>query len=299
MLLLDLSSPFSLFYYFSSVVFASMAYALLSYFRSAGVIASNAELDQPTRALPSNWYTSKEMYELERRAIFSRKWLLLTHRNRLSKPGDWLEYNVAGFQLIVAKDRQGNINGFHNICRHRAYPVVEADEGNSKIFACRYHGWSYGLNGKLAKAPGYSELQGFNKDANGLLQVHVHIDICGFIWVNLDGNPTPEIAWQDDFAGVDQQERYKQFDFDDYVYDHSWEMQGPYNWKILADNYNECYHCPTTHPDIGAVADLNSYSVNTTACQIIHDAATTDEQRRQGLTVAASYYFPNVSTNIS
>ena len=76
-------------------------------------------------------------------------------------------------------------------------------------------------------------------------------------------------------------------------------MEGNYNWKILADNYNECYHCPTTHPDIPAVADLSSYDVQTRAAQIIHDAATTEEQRQKGLTIAASYYFPNVSTNIT
>ncbi len=86
---------------------------------------------------------------------------------------------------------------------------------------------------------------------------------------------------------------------EEYEFDHFWEMEGNYNWKILADNYNECYHCATTHPDIPALADLASYNVKTIAGQIIHDAATTDEQRRNGLTVASTYYFPNVSTNIS
>lgn len=107
---------------------------------------------------------------------------------------------------------------------------------------------------------------------------------------------------------------------DDYVFDHTWEMEGGYNWKILvsqasilkisfvptliamtskADNYNECYHCATTHPDITALADLHSYSVACKAGQIVHNAATTDEQRENGLTVASTYYFPNVSTNIS
>lgn len=251
------------------------------------------------RALPAPWYTSQEMYELERRAIFSRKWLLTTHKLRLAKPGDWLRYDIAGFQFIIARDRDNNINAFHNICRHRAYPVVNEESGSSKIFACKYHGWSYGLNGKLAKAPGYQELNGFDKSKNGLLPIHVHIDHNGFIWVNLDGKDEPEIAWDDDFPGADTQERFKYYNFDDYEYDHTWEMEGPWNWKILADNYNECYHCPTSHPDIPALADLASYSVTTKASYIEHDAAPTPEQIAAGMRVAPTYYFPNASMNVS
>ncbi|KAK5686400.1 hypothetical protein LTS10_002518 [Elasticomyces elasticus] len=257
------------------------------------------EENPPVRALPSSWYTSKEMYELERRSIFSRKWQLVTHQARINKPGDWLKFKIAGFEFVLTRDREGKINAFHNVCRHRAFPVVTGDSGSSKILACKYHGWSYGLNGKLAKAPGYQELDGFDKSQNGLFPVHVHIDTNGFIWVNLDGKSEPEIAWEDDFDGIDKQERYKLYNMDDYVFDHFWEMEGNYNWKILADNYNECYHCATTHPDIPALADLASYNVQTRACQIIHDAATTNEQRENGLTVASTYYFPNVSTNIS
>ena len=251
------------------------------------------------RALPSNWYTSQEMYELERRAIFSRKWQPITHISRLQNDGDFLKFDVAEYGFVLCRDRQGKINGFHNVCRHRAFPVVTKEEGNAKIFSCQYHGWSYGLNGKLAKAPGYQHLEGFDKSKNNLMPIHVHVDVNGFIWVNLDGKEVPELSWEDEFGGIDRQERYKQFNFDDYVFDHTWQMDGAYNWKILADNYNECYHCATSHPDIGAVANLQSYAVTTEGTKIIHDPATTDEQREAGLVVASTYYFPNASTNIT
>ncbi|KAH0148428.1 ISP domain-containing protein, partial [Aureobasidium melanogenum] len=273
--------------------------SFLSYFnrRDSGNTTKPALDKQPVRALPASWYTSPDMYELERRAIFSRRWLLITHKLRLTKPGDFLRYDVAGFQFVLAKDRQENINGFHNICRHRAYPVVEKQEGTARIFACRYHGWSYGLNGKLAKAPSYQELEGFDKEANGLLPVHVHVDRNGFVWVNMDAKAEPEIAWEDNFDGVDVQSRYDSINFENYVFDHKWEMDGPYNWKILADNYNECYHCPTTHPDIPALADLEAYHVNTTANHIQHEVASTPEQVATGMTVIPTYYFPNASVN--
>ena len=117
----------------------------------------------PVRALPAAWYTTREMYEFERRVIFSRQWLFLTHSSRLQQPGDFLRYTVAGYDFVVLMDRTNKINAFHNVCRHRAYTVVEKDQGRASILSCRYHGWSYGLNGKLAKAPDYDTLKDFDK----------------------------------------------------------------------------------------------------------------------------------------
>ncbi|KAF4122454.1 Rieske 2Fe-2S [Geosmithia morbida] len=230
---------------------------LKSYLGYGGSQASNEK--EAVRALPASWYTSQEMYELERRAIFSKKWLFTTHKARIPDSGDWLRYEVAGFEFVICKDNKGKINAFHNVCRHRAFPIVTEEQGHSLVFSCKYHGWSYGLSGNLAKAPGYQDLPGFDKTKNSLLPIHVRVDRNGFIWVNMDGKETPEVSWEQDFAGVDEQPRFDKYTFDDYVFDHSWEMEGPYNWKILADNYNECYHCKTSHPDIPAIADLSSY----------------------------------------
>jgi phenylpropionate dioxygenase-like ring-hydroxylating dioxygenase large terminal subunit len=261
--------------------------------------ASSSDEKNAMRALPSSWYTSQEMFELERRAIFSRKWLLTTHKLRLPNPGDWLRYEVSGFQFVIVKDRDGNINAFHNVCRHRAFPVVTEEKGTSRIFACKYHGWSYGLNGKLAKAPGYQDLNGFDKSKNGLLPIHVHIDTNGFIWVNLDAGEKPEVAWEDDFKGMDLLPRYEHIKWEEYTFDHTWEQEGDYNWKILADNYNECYHCATTHPDIPSIADLSAYCVETRDGGIIHDGRSKPEQIAAGLCPASTYFFPNASITVS
>ena len=271
-----------------------------SYFGGlSGAKAEPTDEKHAVRALPASWYTSPDMYELERRAIFSRKWLLTTHKARVENEGDWVRYDVANYQFIICKDRTGNINAFHNVCRHRAFPIVTEEKGHNSVFACKYHGWSYGLNGKLAKAPGYQDLDGFDKSKNGLLPLHVKVDKSGFIWVNLDGKEEPEVPWEEDFAGVDEQERFSAYNFDDYIFDHAWEMEGDYNWKILADNYNECYHCKTTHPDIPKIADLNSYYVSTKGGQILHYGNPTKEQIERGLRVASTYYFPNASMNVS
>ena len=228
----------------------TMVGSLLSYIGLGGSApASSPSENSAVRALPGNWYTSEEMYQLERRAIFSRRWLILTHKSRLQKPGDWLRYNCANYDFVVSKDRNGEIHAFHNVCRHRAYPVVEKEEGNSKILQCKYHGWSYGLNGKLAKAPGYQDMQGFDKAKNGLL-------------------------------------------------DHSYTMEGDFNWKILADNFNECYHCKTTHPDLPDIANLETYDVNCSADHIDHDPKSSPEQVEKGMNICSTYLFPYSSYTI-
>lgn len=255
--------------------------------------------NESVRALPSNWYTSPEMFELERRAIFSRKWLILTHSSRVKNAGDFLRYQIAGFDIVLSRDRSDNVTAFHNVCRHRAYPVIEQEEGTVKIFACRYHGWSYGLNGKLAKAPGYQDIPDFDKSQNGLFSIHTRVDVNGFVWINLDAQTEPEVPWEKDFGGVDEQERFKSFDFSNYEFDHVWKIDAEYNWKIAADNYNECYHCATTHPDVPDVANLETYDVNPKDKHIDHDASASEEQIRDGMHIASTYYWPYASMTVS
>ncbi|KAJ5170042.1 uncharacterized protein N7500_002825 [Penicillium coprophilum] len=233
--------------------------------------------------LPASWYSSQDIHELERRAIFSRKWLLTTHKLRFNETGDWLRYEIAGYAFILVKDREGNINAFHNVCRHRAFPVVTEEGGTSRIFSCQYHGWSYGLNGKLAKAPGYQDLEGFDKSKNGLLPIHVHVDVNGFVWLNLDAGEQPEISWEDDFKMRELQTGYEGFNSEDYNFDHTWEMSGEYNWKILADTYSESY-TPSS--------SLNSHTADT------KDGRSIPEEVSNGLKIASTYYFPNAAMTI-
>ena len=240
--------------------------------------------NSPVRPLPASWYSSKDIHEFERRAIFSRKWLLTTHKLRFAKTGDWIRYNIAGYAFILVRDREGNVNAFHNICRHRAFPVVTEEGGTSRIFSCQYHGWSYGLNGKLANAPGYQEVEGFDKSKNGLLPIHVHIDANGFIWLNLDAGENPEISWEDDFKGIDLQPRFEGFDSEEYNFDSTWEITGEYNWKIMADKYT------TAHSDSPSGSSLSSYAV---------DGKATPEDIVNGLKTATTYYFPNAAMTVS
>lgn len=104
---------------------------------------------------------------------------------------------------------------------------------------CDVQGWSYGLTGKLAKAPKFDSVEGFDKSQYGLFRVHLKVDERGFIWVNLDAAEVPEVSWEESFQAADLQKRLEAFDMKNYRYDHSWSMDGEYNWKTLIDNYNE------------------------------------------------------------
>ncbi|KAL2828350.1 Rieske [2Fe-2S] iron-sulfur domain-containing protein [Aspergillus pseudoustus] len=263
---------------------------------SGEATAPDAKSD--THALPSSWYRTPALFNLERRALFSKKWLLVTHRMRITEPGDYLSFEIAGFPFLLCIDRQGVLRGFHNVCRHRAFPVVGNESGKANILACKYHGWSYGLNGNLAKAPKYETIPDFDKEKNGLFPIHIHVDKRGFIWVNLEAGERPSVPWSADFLGADEQERLDDFKMNEYSFDHAWTMNGEFNWKTLLDNYNECYHCSVAHPGIAAVSNLSTYTVEVQGGYIQHfveDKPGYDSQMK----VAPTFLFPNVTVTMT
>lgn len=267
---------------------------------------NNQSNDKPV-SLPASWYHSSQMYQLERRAIFSRHWILLTHRIRFQKTGDYQSFDIANFPIFLVRDQQGRINGFHNACRHRAFPIVQqGSSGTASILSCKYHGWSYGLKGNLAKAPRFETVSTFDKTQHSLYQVHVHVDKAGFVWVNLSAeNDTDwKSKWEEQYkSAVDDNPRLQMFDFDDeFRFDHAWDMTVDANWKTLIDNYNECYHCPTSHPLIARVTDLNQYRVEPNekcAACLEHTIINKVEEREGQFRRSITYFFPTTSVTIT
>ncbi|PSK37501.1 S-phase delaying protein 1 [Elsinoe australis] len=268
--------------------------------RSAGPVCSSpytAGKTEPVRAVSASWYTSEDMYQLQRRAIFSKKWMLITHEVRFPNAGDWIKFEITGYEYVVSKDRKGNFHAWHNNCRHRGYPIVDANSGRNQILSCKYHGWSYSMDGRLKKAPWYDNVTDFNKSENSLFSSHVRKDALGFIWVNLDSSDTPE-PWEKEFDGIDTQNRYDGYDMNVYVFDHEFEIDAATNWKLCSDNFNECYHCPTSHPTIPALFDIDTLTSDAKDGYVILASAQDEQQKKEGLQICTTYCFPNVSTNI-
>ncbi|GAA5905784.1 hypothetical protein JCM8208_000897 [Rhodotorula glutinis] len=231
-------------------------------------------------ALPASFYTSPAVYELEKRALFSRMWIMVCHERFLDETGKYQLVDYAGMQFFVIRSKAGDVRAFFNACAHRAFPVlrprqegekdVAVESGKVSIIACGYHGWSYSTNGDLAKAPGFDGIPGFEPKNHGLSSLRVHVDKNGFVYVNADKS-ADALSWKAQFGVFEEQERLKRVDWDNYDYALSWGMESaPYNWKVLVDNYQECYHGSITHPGFVKTTDLQTYTVTGKAGIIEH-----------------------------
>lgn len=208
--------------------------------------------------LPASWWTSEKVLDFEKRAIFAKAWLFCTHESRFKKAGDYYAFNVLGWNFFIIKTKEGSFKAFHNICRHRAYPVVRKQQGSSTIIGCKYHGWSYDTNGLLKKAPHFDQVEGFDPKANSLFEINTHVSRQGLIFVNFD-NTENIVPFDEFFAGLENE--MDEYDFTDYEYHMSYELDGQFNWKTLMDGYQECYHCPTAHPGLNKAFKMETYKV--------------------------------------
>ncbi|KAF2429286.1 ISP domain-containing protein [Tothia fuscella] len=221
-------------------------------------LSTLSEVSRDTE-IPDGWYTDSKLFGLERRAIFSKTWLCVTHKTRFRKPGDYLSFNVAGFPFFLILGKDSILRGFHNVCRHRAYTVTKNPAGSSLVLGCGYHGWSYDTKGKLTKAPQFDELPGFKKEDNSLFQIWVRSDAQGLVFVNFDAR------WDiDNGPNVDGVARFAE--------QHSitrtstpvasWQAEGKFNWKIAAQQACEPTLLPRTRSVSSVLSLILDRSIN-------------------------------------
>ncbi|RPB02256.1 ISP domain-containing protein [Choiromyces venosus 120613-1] len=162
---------------------------------------------------PANWWSSDELFHLEKRAIFSKSWIYVTHSSRFEKPGDYLSFEVTDLPFFVILGRDNQLRAFHN-------------KGSSVIIGCRYHGWSYNTKGALIKAPQFEGVEGFDKDRNSLFKIHTRTTKEGFIFVNLDASEDAAVYPEDQLntAALHPGSQRKWVD--------GWATEGSFNWKV-------------------------------------------------------------------
>lgn len=155
----------------------------------------------------------------------------MSHRSRFVKAGDYIAFDIAGFRVLLMLGKDGTVRAFHNICRHRAYPVAKKASGSSTILGCRYHGWSYDTKGQLTKAPHFDNVPGFEKSQNGLFPIHTRVDDGGFLHINMSaGEPVG-----DELSYIKKTSRLAGFSQSSHFID-SWEIQGNFNWKVIGSS---------------------------------------------------------------
>jgi phenylpropionate dioxygenase-like ring-hydroxylating dioxygenase large terminal subunit len=191
---------------------------------------------------PARWYSDPAVYELELELIFARSWQLVGPLHRVAGPGDFMVGAAGHVPVVIARDRDGELNGFVNVCRHRAYPVARED-GCRKTLQCQYHGWTYELDGRLRRAPRAEREPGFERSDFSLVPVAVDT-WDGFVFVN----PDPDAgSLRDAFPELDGISAARGVTFAGFDYVDRWHYDIAANWKVWVENATECYHCPTVH----------------------------------------------------
>ena len=202
--------------------------------------------------LPQKYFVSPEVFADEQEKIFSREWILVGHQTDVSNAGDFVVVEVAGESLIIARDKNDAIRAFYNVCRHRGTRLCEEQSGHAAAIQCPYHAWTYGLDGRLIGAPHMDEIRGFRKEEYSLVQVNVRVWE-GFLFVNLDQDAMTLEEWFAPLAG-----KFSHWNLPNLKSVKRLTYEVGANWKLMFENYSECYHCPGVHPMLSKISPYDS-----------------------------------------
>lgn len=205
------------------------------------------------RTPPASWYTDPARPAFERERLFMRTWQYCGPASALAEPGASVQVRVAGHPVIVVNDPDSGVTAWYSVCQHRGGPLTVRCGDAGAFFQCRYHGWTYNLDGSLRGTPQFDRGPGFDPDGHGLHRVRCTVWE-GLVFVCLDERAPP----LDEFlAGIT-------------------ELVGPLtvggnihhlrevhpvacNWKVYVDNYLEAYHVPLVHPEYAKSLDYKNY----------------------------------------
>jgi glycine betaine catabolism A len=200
--------------------------------------------------LPGHDYHAAEVFDEERARIFHRVWTYAGRADQVAEPGACLALDVAGESVLVVRGRDGGLHGHFNVCRHRGSRLC--DEGLHQLkgaIKCPYHAWSYSHDGRLVGTPNVAADE-LDRDELSLWPISVEAWE-GFLFVSLDPAPEPLRDWL--ARNGDTPLGFERFGLGSLRTAHTTVVDVPANWKIIIENYNECLHCPTVHPELVAI----------------------------------------------
>lgn len=253
---------------------------------------------EQSETIPSNWYQSPEIFDIEKERIFSKSWQLVGAESGIPNPGDSRIADIGNNPIMVVRQSDKSIKAFFNVCQHRGGPLLR-ENGCNKTLQCKYHGWVYDLNGTLKKTREFDGVENFTKKDYNLKPIRIDVWM-GLIFVNLS-NQAPELS--EHLSGITS--RIAPIDFSKYSY-HSRESYAVQcNWKVYMDNFLEGYHIPFVHPQLNEVMDYKSYRTELSDQYSLQWCPLDSELSPYGKTDLGddtAYYFtifPNILLNIA
>ena len=247
-----------------------------------------------SETIPSTWYTDPRFFDLDKEAVFCQSWQGISHLSKLQNVGDQIVATVAGNPILVVRGQDANLLAFYNVCRHRGGPLA-LEDCTTKVLQCKYHGWTYLLDGSLRGTPKFDRTELFDRKDYGLVPVPLEIWE-GFVFVNLAGKgPSQDSTLRgirDRIAPISL--KAKKF-----------YRRIPYhvnaNWKVYVDNYLEGYHLPYVHPELCNLLDYQNYVTETFDYYSLQRSPIQQKDNFYGSDNNPAFYFfvwPNFMLNI-
>ncbi|MGI8575477.1 MAG: aromatic ring-hydroxylating oxygenase subunit alpha [Egibacteraceae bacterium] len=221
-------------------------------------LARSAAPHEQARTLPGAAYHHAEVFAWEQQTLFPGAWVCVGRASELAESGHRRALMIGAQPVIVTRDAQGELHALSNVCRHRGHEVLGVGDSSGSTLQCPYHGWVYGLNGRLRGGPRLRATPRFDRTdpSHALLSLPL-AEWGGWIFVSASTQPPSFAAWMEGLGallGAYELSRLRT------AVTHTYEVAA--NWKLLVENYHECYHCDQIHPELCRVsAPLSGYDL--------------------------------------
>ncbi|GAA1700880.1 aromatic ring-hydroxylating oxygenase subunit alpha [Fodinicola feengrottensis] len=205
--------------------------------------------------LPGRYYTDPAIFAAEQRKILEEMWFCAVRAADLPRPGDFQTAQIGRESVLVTRGRDGVLRGFLNICRHRGAQLCTQETGSvRRSFQCPYHAWTYGLDGKLVAAPNLTNMPDIDRLEFGLRPVRAY-EWLGYVWLCLAADPPSftETVIDSVTARLGAAAVVDSYHLDDLALGRRIRYDVKANWKLVVENFMECYHCATIHPELTEV----------------------------------------------